>query len=162
MEKKRSVSAGMLVRETMKGNAVFGVAVLGILLVGGATVVFAHHAMSHKYDIGKRITIEGTLTEVVLGNPHSFLFLDAKPVDQPNAPVKNWSVEAPNIGRLARGGWQQDTIKAGYKVKITGYPRRDGQPQVAFIAITDDHGHEFNIPNRLPNAVAGPLRSRDR
>ena len=146
----------------MKSNTIFGVAVLGILLVGGATVVFAHHSMSHKYDIGKTITIEGTLTDVALGNPHSFLFLDAKPVDQPNAPVQNWNVEAPKIGRLARGGWQKDTIKAGYKVRITGRPRRDGKPQIAFIEITDDHGHQFNIPNRLPNAVAGPLRPRDR
>ena len=136
----------------MKRNAVFGVVVLGVLL--GATAVFAHHSMSAKYDVGKTVTIEGTLTEVAWGNPHSWIFLDAKPVSQPSAAVKNWSVEAPGATGMVRVGWQKDSVKAGYKVTIIGYPRRDGKPEMAFTELTDDHGHHFSVPIRLPYAEA--------
>ena len=136
----------------MKRNAVFGVVVLGVLLGGVATAVFAHHSMSAKYDIGRTITIEGTLTEVAWGNPHSWLFLDAKPVGQSNAVVKNWSVEAPGATGMVRVGWQKDTMKAGNKVTITGFPRRDGKPEMAFVELNDDLGHHFRMPIRLPYA----------
>lgn len=136
----------------MKHKAVFGVVVLGVLLVGVTTAVFGHHSMSAKYDVGKTITIEGTLTEVAWGNPHSWLFLDATPVGQPNAAVKNWSVEAPGVTGMVKVGWQKDTVKAGYKVTITGYPHKQGKPEMAFVEMSDDHGHQFRLPLRLPYA----------
>lgn len=136
----------------MKRKAAFVVGVLGVLLVGVATALLAHHSMSAKYDIGKTISIEGTLTEVAWGNPHSWLFLDAKPVGQSNAAVKNWAVEAPGASGMVRVGWQKDTVKAGFTVTITGYPRRDGKPEMAFTELTDDHGHHFSLPVRLPYA----------
>ncbi len=77
--------------------------------------------------------------------PHSVFFLDAKPVDQPDAPIQNWSVETPNPRGMARMGWQRDTVKAGDKVRVTGYARRDGRAQLLFIELTsvDDKGHHF-------------------
>lgn len=89
------------------------------------------------------ITIEGTLTEVAMANPHSLFFVDAKPMDQPDAVVRSWSVEAPNSRRLEAMGWQKDTIKPGSKVKVKGFWRKDYRPQILFIEITDDNGHHF-------------------
>ena len=80
---------------------------------------------------------------VAWGNPHSVIFLDAKPVDQPNAAVKNWSVEALSPRRLTTMGWQKDSIKAGDKVRITGFQRKDGRTQILFIELNDDKGHRF-------------------
>ena len=147
----------------MKRNVVGSVVVLGVLLVGVATAVFAHHSMSAKYDVGKTISIEGTLTEVAWGNPHSWLFLDAKPVGQPSAAVKNWSVEAPGATGMVKIGWQKDTMKAGDKVTITGYPQKQGKPEMAFVELTDDHGHHFRMPIRLPYAESstGAAPARD-
>ena len=136
----------------MKRNASLGGVVLGVLLGGAATAVFAHHSMSAKYDIGRTISIEGTLTEVAWGNPHSWLFLDAKPVGQPNAAVKNWAVEAPGATGMVKIGWQKDTIKAGYQVTITGYPQKQGKPEMVFTELTDNQGHHFGLPVRLPYA----------
>jgi len=124
-----------------RGMAV-GVAALGVLLVALATPVLAHHSTT-MFVNDNTITLEGTMTEVAMGNPHSLFFLDAKPLDQPNAAVKNWSVEAPNPRRLNGMGWQRDTIKAGDKVRITGFARKDGKPQILFIEISDDKGHHF-------------------
>jgi len=125
-----------------RGMAVCAAA-LGVLLVALATPILAHHSTT-MFVNDKTITLEGTMTEVAFGNPHSLFFLDAKPVEGPNEPMKNWSVEAPNPRRLTGMGWQRDTIKAGDKVRITGYARKDGKPQILFIEISDDKGHHFS------------------
>jgi len=120
-----------------------GAAVLGVLLVALATPVPAHHSTT-MFVNDKTITLEGTLTEVAFANPHSIFFLDAKPVENPDEPMKNWSVEAPSPRRLVGMGWQRDTINAGDKVRITGYARRDGKPQILFIEISTDKGIHFS------------------
>jgi hypothetical protein len=91
----------------------------------------------------KTITLEGTMKEVAFANPHSLFFIEAKPVDQPNAAVTSWSVEGPRPRALTQMGWQPDTIKAGDKVRITGHPRRDGKPQIVLLELTDEKGHRF-------------------
>jgi len=128
----------------MKRNrvATLGVAVLGILLLALATPIVAHHSTT-MFVADKTITLEGTMTEVAWGNPHSLFFLDAKPIDTPNAAVKNWSVEAPSPRRLISMGWVKDTIKPGDRVRVIGYSRKDGKPQVLFIELSDDKGHKF-------------------
>jgi hypothetical protein len=128
----------------MKRNrvATFAVAAVGLFLLALATPIVAHHSTT-MFVNDKTITLEGTMTEVAWGNPHSLFFVDAKPIDQPSAAAKNWSVEAPSPRRLNAIGWQRDTIKAGDKVRITGFARKDGKPQILFIEISDDKGHHF-------------------
>ena len=128
----------------MKRNrmATVGVAAAGLLLLALVTPIVAHHSTT-MFVSDKTTTLEGTMTEVAWGNPHSLFFLDAKPIDQPNAAVQNWSVGAPSPSRLTRMGWQRDTIKAGDKVRITGFARKDGKPQILFIEVTDEKGHRF-------------------
>ena len=131
----------------MKRNrvAIFGVAVLIVLMVGVPTAVFAHHSNA-MFDRDKTITLEGTITDVAWGNPHTLFFLDAKPVDQPNAAVHNWSFTAQSVSGQRRMGWQEDTIKVGDKVRVTGYGRKDGKLHLLFVGITDEKGHQFGSP----------------
>ncbi len=128
---------------TRNRETAVGVAVLGFLLVALATPALAHHSTT-MFVNDKTITLEGTLTEVAFANPHSIFFLDAKSVENPNEPPKNWSVEAPSPRRLVGMGWQRDTINAGDKVRITGYARKDGKPQILFIEISTDKGIHFS------------------
>ena len=118
-------------------------ALLGVVLVSLAAPLLAHHSMA-MFVRENPITIEGTLTEVAWANPHSLFFLDAKPIDQPNAPIRNWSVEAPSSRQLTMMGWQKDTIKPGSKVKVKGFWRKDQRPQLLFIEISDENGHRFS------------------
>ena len=120
----------------------FDRAMLGVVLVFLAAPVLSHHSRA-MFVRDNPITIEGTLTEVAMANPHSLFFVDAKPMDQPDAVVRSWSVEAPNSRRLEAMGWQKDTIKPGSKVKVKGFWRTDYRPQILFIEITDDNGHHF-------------------
>ena len=121
---------------------VFGGVMLGAVLVFLAAPVLSHHSTA-MFVRDNPITIEGTLTEVAWANPHSLFFVDAKPVEQPGAAVRNWSVESPSFRQLLAMGWQKDTIKPGSKVKVKGFWRRDQRPQILFIEITDDNGHHF-------------------
>lgn len=125
----------------MKHNRV---AALGALVLGLAIPLLAHHSTT-MFVMDKQTTLEGTITEVAWGNPHSVIFLDAKPVDQPTAAMKNWSVEAPSPRRLTTLGWQRETIKPGDKVKIMGFARKDGRAQVLFIELSDAQGHRFGM-----------------
>ena len=125
----------------MKHNLV---AAVGILLVGLTLPLWAHHSTT-MFVMDKQTTLEGTITEVAWGNPHSVLFIDAKPSDQPNGAVKNWSIEAPSPRRLLTLGWNKETVKAGDKVKITGFARKDGKTQILFIELTDEKGHRFGM-----------------
>jgi len=127
---------------TRNRGMALGAAMLGILLVALATPILAHHSRT-MFASDKTITLEGTMTEVAWANPHSLFFLKAKPTDQPDAAVTNWSVEGPRPRELNEMGWERDTIKVGDKVRITGHPRKDGKPQILFIEISDDKGHHF-------------------
>ena len=117
-------------------------ALLAFVLIALAVPVFSHHSTA-MFLSDNPITIEGTLTEIAWANPHSLFFVDAKPVDQPNAPMKNWSIETPSIKQLIDMGWNKDTIKIGTKVKVKGFWRKDQRPQILFIEITAEDGHHF-------------------
>ena len=123
----------------------FGAVTIGVVLVLLARPVLSHHSMA-MFDRNNAITIEGTLTEVAWANPHSLFFVDARPVDQPDAAIKNWSVESPASRQLISMGWTKDTIKPGAKVKVKGFWRKDQRPQLLFIEISDDNGHHFGAP----------------
>jgi hypothetical protein len=120
----------------------FGFAVLAILLIGFATPSLAHHS-TVMFDLNKTITIEGTITQIAWGNPHSVMFVDAKPLDQADVPVKNWVVETANPAKLVEMGWQAGTLKVGDKVRVKGAPRKDGKSTILFMELTDDKGHHF-------------------
>jgi hypothetical protein len=117
-------------------------AALGVALVLLATPILSHHSTA-MFVRDNPITIEGTLTEVAWANPHSLFFLDAKPVDEPGATVRNWSVETPSSRQLVAMGWEKETIKIGAKVKVRGFWRKDKRPQLLFIEVNDDAGHHF-------------------
>src|SRR5262245_40697064 len=112
------------------------------IVLASAIPLLSHHSMA-MFLRDSPITIEGTLTEVAWANPHSLFFLDARPADQPNAPTRSWSVEAPASRQLVAMGWNKDTIKPGSKVKVKGYSRKDQKPNILFIEITDENGHHF-------------------
>ena len=107
-----------------KGRTTTIVFVLLTLLALSAPL-FAHHGNA-SYDVTKKPTVKGVVTEFIWANPHCYLKFDAK--DENGQPV-HWLVEASNPPDQTRAGWTKTTFKPGDQVEITmGSVARNGQP----------------------------------
>jgi hypothetical protein len=107
------------------------------LVIAMAASLLAHHSQS-QFDGTKTITLEGTLTAVSWSNPHSFFFLNGKPVDDKDAVAQRWAIEGPSPLGMERYGWTKETAKPGTKIIMAGNPRRDGKPDLLLLSITVD------------------------
>jgi len=96
--------------------------VLGLVVLLGTAAARAHHSFAAEFDANQPITIQGTITQVRLENPHSWFFLDAAGAD---GKVTRWSFEASTPTALIRSGIKPGFIKAGDQVTIKGYHARD-------------------------------------
>ena len=103
--------------------AVLTVAV-GLLTVSGSS--FAHHGGA-KYDGGRLITVEGTITKYDIINPHGRLYFSAK---GKNGEVQEWFVELSALNMMRRLGWSKGTFKPGDPITATGNPAKDGSHEM--------------------------------
>jgi hypothetical protein len=83
---------------------------------------WAHHSFAASYDLTAPITVQGTITQVLLRNPHSWFRLNVK---DSNGNVEEWSFEAGTPSGMIRNGYKADIIKAGAEVTIKGFRSRD-------------------------------------
>ena len=100
--------------------AVFTVTV-GLLIV--SVPLFAHHANA-VFDVGKRITVKGTVTEWFWANPHCLLRFDVTE----NGQVVHWVAETQAPPNMVPFGWSKQSFKPGDEVTITLEPVKNGQP----------------------------------
>jgi hypothetical protein len=99
---------------------VFTVAV-GLLIV--SVPLFAHHANA-VFDVGKRITVKGTVTEWFWANPHCLLRFD---VTDDNGQMVHWVAETQAPPNMIPFGWSKQSFKPGDEVTITLEPVKNGQ-----------------------------------
>ncbi|HUK00668.1 MAG TPA: DUF6152 family protein [Steroidobacteraceae bacterium] len=98
---------------------------LAVLTFGaclGAGSVLAHHSFAATYFVDREVTVEGTLTQFLYRNPHSFVKLTAKD-DQGQEQV--WSIEWGGGAQLAQEHVTRDTLKPGDHVIVSGNPGRN-------------------------------------
>jgi Family of unknown function (DUF6152) len=89
-----------------------------------AVPVAAHHGGA-SFDVGKEVTLKGTVTEWVWSNPHCFLKFDVK--DESGA-VAHWVVETQNPTTMTQGGWSRRMFTPGDQVTVTLQPYKNGAP----------------------------------
>ena len=82
---------------------------------------YAHHSLSATYQSDKEIKLEGTIVEILLRNPHSFLQVEAP---DESGQMQRWSLEWRSSGQLGQQGIKRDTLKIGDAVTITLNPSR--------------------------------------
>jgi hypothetical protein len=123
---------------------------LGMGVAAGA--VSAHHSQS-AYEPTKTITIEGTMQAISWSNPHSLFFVNARPVDQPNAPFQRWSVEGPAPRALEQAGWSRGDTKIGDKITLTGRPHREGKHDLLVTSLVTAAGKHVNFRPDGPGAA---------
>ena len=83
----------------------------------------AHHSFATHYILDQPIELEGTVTQVTLRNPHSFIMMD---VTNEQGVTEEWEVEIHSVPLMRRFGVDADTIQPGDTLHIVGpTPRRD-------------------------------------
>ena len=85
--------------------------------------LFAHHGAA-AYDMSKKITVKGVVTEWFWANPHCFLKFDSKD-DKGN--VMHWATETSNPADMVNLGWSKTSFKPGDEVTVTLTPVKNGQ-----------------------------------
>ena len=128
-------------------------AVLASVLVFGAAVqLSAHHSFPAHYDMEKPITVQGTLVQVRLANPHSWFYIDAK--DAQGAIVR-WAFEAGTPSGMIRNGYKASELPPGTAVTITGFHARDPAQNVGMLRqLTTADGKTYGMfgPQEGPGA----------
>jgi hypothetical protein len=106
----------------------------------------AHH--SHGNYTDTFIDLQGTVKEVHLLNPHSWVYIDVR---NANGQTQTWAVEATNKIGLERIGVTADTVKPGDTVKVRCHPLRDGSRGclLGFLKTKDGDVKDWD-GNRLP------------
>lgn len=83
---------------------------------------YAHHSFAGTYMEGQVITLEGTVAEFNIRNPHSFISVE---VTNKDGKVTRWGGEWGGVTQLSQGGVNRFTLKIGDKIIIEGAPARD-------------------------------------
>ena len=102
------------------------------LLVGlgfSGLTVLAHHSVAATYDVDRKVTLSGKVTQLEWKNPHVFYYID---VTDPSGKTTNWAVEASTPNQLYRAGWRKDDVKIGDAVTLADTsPARNGSPKAS-------------------------------
>ena len=107
-----------------------------ICAVSFALPLGAHHSHG-QYDTSKWTPFEGTVKEVNLINPHSWIYLEVK--DEKGQPTM-WALEATNPGGLVRNGIKREDVKPGDSIKVRCHLLRDGSNGCLLGYVTPVHG----------------------
>jgi hypothetical protein len=89
----------------------------------GQPIVSAHHSFAAAFDMNTPVTVQGTIVQVRLENPHSWFFLDVK--NPTSGEVTRWAFEAGTPSGMIRNGFKPGLIKKGSVVTIKGFHARD-------------------------------------
>jgi hypothetical protein len=115
---------------------------LVLVLLIGAAPSLAHHSFAAHYDQQKSITVQGTLVNVRITNPHSWFFLDVKESD---GTISRWSFEAGTPGGMIRNGYKASELPPGTAVTITGFASRDKQKVGMLQRLTTADGKSYGM-----------------
>jgi hypothetical protein len=103
---------------------VYGVRIAALAVLATAAL-WAHHSPSAEFDMSKRITLSGTLTQVDWVNPHIKVAMEVK---GEGGKIENWGFESNPPAWFRRVGVSRaDLAKAiGQTVKVEGVRAKDG------------------------------------
>ncbi len=96
----------------------------------------AHHSHGN-YAMSDFTNLEGTVKELHLINPHSWVYLEVK---DDKGESTTWALEATSAVGLLRNGIARDTVKIGETVKVRCHRLKDGSNGCLLGFLTPMHG----------------------
>jgi len=135
--------------------------VVTLLAAGSAlasTHAFAHHAFAAEFDVNRPITLEGTVAQLELINPHSWIHLD---VTKPDGTVERWMIEGGPPNALFRRGFTRAALPVGSEIIVEGFQAKDGSLRANGRDIVFSDGRtpftgSFGVGPNGPNGPNGP------
>ena len=121
---------------------------MAVLMVVTTAGAHAHHSISGMYDSARSVTIDGVVTQYQFVNPHPFVDLRDSKTSQ------TWRLEMDTRGELGSIGMNEQTLKPGDRLVVTGSPAYR-EPNRMYIERlerpADGFGYEQinNTPRRL-------------
>jgi len=100
------------------GLRLSGASVVAVGFLVCVAPVVAHHSAAAAYDETKRVEAQGTVTRVLVRNPHSWVFLES--TDDKGQKIE-WQIE---MGGAPSMAWTKDALPVGMTVKVAGNPSR--------------------------------------
>ena len=112
---------------------------LSLVAVCAVFAVFpiqAHHSHGN-YDTAKWTTMDGTVKELHLLVPHSWIYLDVK---DDKGQSTTWALEATGPAGLLKVGVKREDVKPGDLLKVRCHLLRDGSNGCLLGFVTPMHG----------------------
>jgi hypothetical protein len=110
--------------------------VAAVCTIAIAVPTWAHHSHGN-YDVSKWTIVEGTVKEVHLINPHSWIYVN---VDDDKGQTTVWALEATGPIELKRKGIERGFLKPGDTIKARCHQLRDGGTGCLLGFVTPTHG----------------------
>jgi hypothetical protein len=110
---------------------------IAVLMIAGGMSAQAHHSFAVHFVPDKEIDVTGVVTKFHFANPHGVIFFD---VEGEDGQVVGWKGETNSPNLLKRRGWKRDSLKAGDKITIHGWPARDDAPMLRVGYVTKEDG----------------------
>ena len=101
-----------------------------VVSLGAVATASAHHSFAAAFDMNKPVTVQGTIVQIRLENPHSWFFLDVKDA---SGKVERWAFEAGTPSGMVRNGFKPGIIKKGVAVTIKGFHAKDPSQNVGML-----------------------------
>lgn len=111
----------------------------GLALLVAASLAFpavAHHS-HNAYELKVWTTLEGTVNQVHLINPHSWIYLD---VTDEQGETTTWALEAANFSAFFAKGVKQEDVQPGDLIRVRIHVLRDGTNGGLLGFVTPLHG----------------------
>ena len=111
---------------------------LTLYAVALALPVWAHHS-HNAYEVTIWSDLEGTVRDVYLMNPHSWIYLD---VTDENGETATWSLEAASPNSILENGVKPEDVRPGDRIKVRIHLLRDGTNGGLLGFVTPLHGDQ--------------------
>ena len=114
-----------------------------LAILATSVAAYAHHSFAATYDESKTMEIKGKIVVFQFRNPHSFVTVEVTNADGKKV---RWGVEGPGSTQLVNSGIQNDTLRYGDEVVVSGNPSRTpGEAKLRMRTMKRPDGFSFGF-----------------
>jgi hypothetical protein len=119
-------------------------AALALALGLAVRAASAHHSVGGEFDVHKKLTLTGVVSQVEWANPHIYIHFRVK---EAGGALAEWRLETVPVAMMRKAGLTKAMlIGNNQSATVDAYPARDGTPHLGYILmITYADGHHYQF-----------------